>query len=80
MNKPTITTLSRKTVIQWKWTWRLGRVNYTVTRPSDGKIFKRSYVDNIYLLWAPNRQQHLVKVTDRWIYFTVNKKRYRVPL
>jgi len=58
----------------------MGRVYYTVTRPSDGKVFNRSYVDDIYLLWSPNRQRKLTNVVDRWIYFKHNGKQYRTAL
>jgi len=73
-------TLSKRTVIKWKWAWRMGRVRFTITRPSDGKAFKRFYVDDIYLLWAPNRQRMFTNVTDRWIYFNVRGIEYKTPL
>jgi len=85
MNNTKIKTLSKATVIKWKWAAGSGQVYYNIKVGKPGtelKTERRFRCDRICHLWGEAKRGPFVNAwaDEEWIYIRHGSKEYRTPL
>jgi len=81
MKNTKIKTLSKETVIKWKWAGSSGSVYYNITTLK-GETERRWRCDRICHIWGLAKRGPFVDAwaNEEWIYIRRGSKEYRTPL